>query len=126
MTSLEEEHRIVPFECRRCWHVWEEEYLVRRIDDRHGNEREIWLRAGLPVLPPSPGAVMCPRCGCQQATTFPDGYLSRHPELIPPAEPPVPDATPLLSPVPSPHYLDAAERVVSGRGQPRPHHERLT
>jgi hypothetical protein len=95
---LVEEHRKVPFECRNCWHVWEEHYLVRRFEDRHGNEHEVWLLAGLRVPPPSPGAV-CPRCGCQQATTFPEGYLSRHPELIPPAEPVVPDATPLLSPV---------------------------
>ncbi|MFB4281632.1 MULTISPECIES: hypothetical protein [unclassified Nonomuraea] len=100
---MEEEHRKVPFECRRCWHVWEEDYVVRRIEDDHGNAGEIWLRAGLPVPPPSPGAI-CPRCGCQQATTFPDGYLSRHPELIPPVEPGVPDATPLLSPVPRPLY----------------------
>ncbi|MEV6151699.1 hypothetical protein AB0L53_15270 [Nonomuraea sp. NPDC052129] len=95
---MEEELKILPFECRGCWHVWEEEYLVRRFDDRHGNEREVWLRSGVPVPPPSSGAI-CPNCGCQQATMFPEGYLSRHPELRPPAEPVAPDATPLLSPV---------------------------
>lgn len=63
----------------------------------------IWLRAGLPAPPPSSGAI-CPQCGCQQVTTFPDGYLARHPELIPPAEPILPDATPLFSPVPKPLY----------------------
>ncbi|MEU0571410.1 hypothetical protein ABZ297_39270 [Nonomuraea sp. NPDC005983] len=98
---MEEERRKLPFECRSCWHVWEEEYLVRRGDDRH--ESEVWIREGVQVPPPSQGTI-CPRCGCQQATTFPDGYLSRHPELIPPAEPPVPDATPLLSPVRRPLY----------------------
>src|SRR3954451_15865751 len=95
---MEEELKILPFECRGCWHVWEEEYLVRRFDDRHGNEREIWLRSGVPVPPPSSGAI-CPNCGCQQAPMFPEGYLSRHPELRPSAEPVTPDATPLLSPV---------------------------
>jgi hypothetical protein len=100
---LEEELRSLPFECRRCWHVWEEEYLVRHVDDRRGDERETWLRSGQPVMPP-PWGVQCPRCGCQHATTFPTGYLSRHPELIPPPEPAVPDPTPLLSPVPKRWY----------------------
>ncbi|MFI7633667.1 hypothetical protein [Nonomuraea sp. NPDC049400] len=106
MTSLEEEHRNVPFECRGCWHVWEEEYVVRHFSDRHGNERDIWLRGGLPVPPPSPGAIICPRCGSQQATTFPDGYLAHHPELIPPATPPAPDETPLRSPVKYPLFYE--------------------
>ncbi|WP_336205616.1 hypothetical protein [Nonomuraea sp. LPB2021202275-12-8] len=96
---MTEERRSLPFECRTCWHVWEEDYLVRLVDTRNGTEREIWLRAGVPVPPPSSSGAVCPRCGCQQAVMFPDGYLARHPELIPPAEPPVPDATPLLSPV---------------------------
>ncbi|MBB6349107.1 hypothetical protein ACWGH8_08145 [Nonomuraea muscovyensis] len=96
---MDEERRTLPFECRRCWHVWEEEYVVRHGADAHGHEREIWLLGGVQVPPPGEGAV-CPRCGCQQCTTFPEGYLSRHPELIPPAEPAAPDATPLLSPVP--------------------------
>ncbi|MBF8190408.1 hypothetical protein ITP53_32795 [Nonomuraea sp. K274] len=104
MTSLvEEEIRSVPFECRGCWHVWEEDYQVRHIEDRHGNEGVIWLRAGVPVPPPSPGAI-CPRCGSQQATMFPEGYLARHPELRRPPEPEEPDPTPLLSPVRKPYY----------------------
>ncbi|MGP3956642.1 hypothetical protein ACTWPT_11630 [Nonomuraea sp. 3N208] len=103
MTSLEEERRIVPFECRSCWHVWEEEYLVRRVEDQHGNEAEVWMRNRVPVPPPSPGAI-CPRCRHQDSTTFPEGYLSRHPELIPPENPAAPDPTPLLSPVPRPVY----------------------
>ncbi|MCK2217355.1 hypothetical protein MF672_026720 [Actinomadura sp. ATCC 31491] len=100
---MEEERRTVPFECRRCWHVWEEEYLVRRTEDAHGNEATLWLRHGVAVPPPSPGTI-CPRCGCQQATTFPEGYLLHHPELMPPETPAVPDPTPLLSPVPKPLY----------------------
>jgi len=95
---MKEELRALPFECRACWHVWEEEYLVRLVDVRNGTESEIWTRAGVRVPPPSSGAV-CPRCGCQQAVMFPAGYLARHPELIPPGEPVPPDATPLLSPV---------------------------
>ncbi|MFC4113715.1 hypothetical protein [Nonomuraea zeae] len=94
---------MVPFECRCCWHVWEEEYLVRHVEDRHGNDSEVWFAAGLRVPPPWQGAV-CPQCGSQQTTTFPDGYLSRHPELFPPLGPVVPDPTPLISPVRKPAY----------------------
>ncbi|MEV0613090.1 hypothetical protein AB0I81_07165 [Nonomuraea sp. NPDC050404] len=101
---MEEEHRKVPFECRSCWHVWHEDYDVRHIEDDHGHAGgEVWLRAGLPVSPPSSGEI-CPKCGCQQAVMFPDGYLVRHPELIPPVGPVVLDATPLLSPVRRPLY----------------------
>ncbi|GAA2310605.1 hypothetical protein GCM10010149_71320 [Nonomuraea roseoviolacea subsp. roseoviolacea] len=96
---MEEVRRVVPFECRRCWHVWEEEYLVRYGEDRHGNDRIVWLQDGVAVPPPTEGMI-CPRCHCQQATTFPDGYLRRHPELIPSQEPAKPDDKPLLSPVP--------------------------
>ncbi|MGN9782645.1 hypothetical protein ACTMTF_14535 [Nonomuraea sp. ZG12] len=96
---MRQEHRSLPFECRGCLHVWEEDYLVRLVDARDGTETEIWLRGGVPVPPPSAN-VVCPRCGCQQAAMFPSGYLARHPELIP-AEPRVPDETPLLSPVPA-------------------------
>ncbi|NUR90033.1 MAG: hypothetical protein HOY71_38660 [Nonomuraea sp.] len=95
---MEEERRNLPFECRGCWHVWEEEYLVRHVDDGHGNESHQWLRAGVTIPPPSSGAV-CPQCGSQQVTTFPDGYLGRHPELRPAKEPKVSDPTPLISPV---------------------------
>ncbi|MEO3869222.1 hypothetical protein ABGB18_10370 [Nonomuraea sp. B12E4] len=100
---MEEELRKIPFECRRCWHVWEEDYVVRHVHSRRGDESLVWLQAGLPVPPPAPGAI-CPRCGGQQATTFPNGYLAHHPELIPPAGPVAPDPTPLLSPVPKPLY----------------------
>jgi hypothetical protein len=96
---MEEELTSLPFECRGCWHVWEEEYLVRHSEDRRGNERDLWTRSGLPV-PPPPSGTVCPHCGCQQAVMFPAGYLNRHPELRSSAEPLTPDATPLLSPVP--------------------------
>ncbi|MFI9558197.1 hypothetical protein [Nonomuraea endophytica] len=95
---MEEQRRSVPFECRGCWHVWEEDYLVRSVDDRHGNEREVWVRSGVLVPPPSSAAV-CPHCGGQQTTTFPEGYLARHPEARLAAQPPPADETALLSPV---------------------------
>ncbi|SDK92425.1 hypothetical protein SAMN05421874_11332 [Nonomuraea maritima] len=96
---MEEFHRTVPFGCRRCWHVWEEHYIVRRLDDQHGNAGEVWLKGEVCVPPPLAGAI-CPRCGSPQAATFPEGYLAHHPEAIPPAEPATPDPTPLISPVP--------------------------
>jgi hypothetical protein len=96
---MDEERRTLPFECRGCWHVWEEEYQVRNIDDEHGNAGEVWLREGVPVPPPSSGAI-CPQCGCQQATTFPTGYLAHHPELVTQDKPRKPDARRLHSPVP--------------------------
>lgn len=95
---MNEEVKVWPFECRNCWHVWEEEYIVRRVTDRHGNEVDVWMRSGVSVQPPSSGTT-CPHCGSDVVTTFPAGYLATHPELIPPATPPEPDATPLLSPV---------------------------
>ncbi|MGI5272781.1 hypothetical protein ACQEUU_26795 [Nonomuraea sp. CA-218870] len=94
---MKEELRRVPFECRSCWHVWEEEYLVRQADARDGGE--VWLRGGVPVTPPSV-TEMCPRCGCRQAARFPEGYLARHPELTRPAGRAASDPTPLVSPVP--------------------------
>lgn len=101
---MKEELRRVPFECRGCWHVWEDEYLVRWLTGRNGGESEIWLRGGVPVPPPAPVGEVCPRCGCQQGVRFPDGYLARHPELMPPAVPAPPDPTPLLSPAPKRPY----------------------
>lgn len=91
---MKDEIRKVPFECRACWHVWEEEYLFRQAEGRGG---EIWLRGGVQVPPPS-AAEICPRCGCHQTVQFPDGYLARHPELIPRSA--EPDSTPLVSPAP--------------------------
>ncbi|MET9338314.1 hypothetical protein [Nonomuraea sp. NPDC003804] len=68
-----------PFECQCCWHVWQEEYTVRHVTDDHGNEVEVWLRAGVPVQPANSDK-SCPKCGAVQITTFPAGYLARHPE----------------------------------------------
>jgi hypothetical protein len=93
---MKEELRKVPFECRGCWHVWEEEFLVREVEGRNGGE--VWLRGGVPVPPPST-AEICPKCGCNQTIRFPEGYLARHPEVFP-AQPTVSDPTPLISPVP--------------------------
>ncbi|MEV0583341.1 hypothetical protein [Nonomuraea sp. NPDC050310] len=96
---MNEERRTIPFECRRCWHVWEEDYLVRVVPDRHGNDNLTWLRDGWPVPPPATG-VVCLKCGCAQVTTFPDGYLARHPEVVRQAGPPELSDEPLRSPVP--------------------------
>lgn len=97
--------RLWPLECLRCWHVWEEAYVVRQ-----GERGEVWLIGGLVVQPPWLGAV-CPSCGGFAVTSFPDGYLSRHPELlsVPEPEPPQP---PEPGPAPVP--------VVT-----RPRHHRL-
>lgn len=76
---------------------------MRRVDDRHGDERELWTRAGVVVQPP-PSGVECPECGCDQLAMFPAGYLARHPELFRSAEPEVPDPAPLRSPVPKRLY----------------------
>ncbi|GAA4506318.1 hypothetical protein [Nonomuraea ferruginea] len=90
---MREELRKVPFECRACWHVWEEEYTIK-----FGDRGEVWLRGNVPVPPPTP-AEKCPRCGCYQAVQFPEGYLAHHPELIRATRPAGSDATPLISPV---------------------------
>ncbi|MEU0571409.1 hypothetical protein ABZ297_39265 [Nonomuraea sp. NPDC005983] len=87
-----------PFECLRCLHVWEEEYVVRHLMDDYGNEVEIWLQSGVPVQPPWSGA-SCPGCGAYHVTSFPSGYLSRHPELMAAPEP-EPVARPRPAPAP--------------------------
>jgi hypothetical protein len=69
-----------PFECLHCLRVWEEEYLVRRQTDGHGNDVVIWTREGTQVQPPWSGMV-CPHCGCGSVTTFPTGYLAHHTEI---------------------------------------------
>lgn len=101
---MEEERRIVPFECRGCWHVWEEEYLIRHVVDRHGDDREVWVRGGVAVPPPSTYAT-CPKCGGQQITTFPEGYLARHPEARKSDEPVPADESKLRSPVPRKFFI---------------------
>ncbi|MEU4227979.1 hypothetical protein AB0F17_27130 [Nonomuraea sp. NPDC026600] len=74
----------------RCLHVWEEEYVVRHLTDDYGNQVKIWLRGGVTVQPPG-SDMCCPGCGAYHVTSFPTGYLSRHPELVPmPAPAPEP------------------------------------
>ncbi|MER7501590.1 hypothetical protein AB0L05_21555 [Nonomuraea pusilla] len=92
-----------PFECLRCLHVWEEMYVVRRLADDHGNEVEVWLSSGVPVQPPWVGA-SCPGCGDYRVTSFPTGYLARHPELMaaPEPEPVAATAAPAARPVRAP------------------------
>ncbi|MEV0592372.1 hypothetical protein [Nonomuraea cavernae] len=88
------------FECLRCWYVWEAAYLVRHVTDDHGNDVEIWLQGGVPVQPPWSGTC-CPGCGVYHVTSFPVGYLARHPELAPAPEPePLVAATPVARWVP--------------------------
>ncbi|MEV0390627.1 hypothetical protein [Nonomuraea sp. NPDC050643] len=75
-----------PFECLRCLYVWEADYTVRHLSDDHGNEVDIWLSSGVTVQPPWSGTD-CPACGAYHTTSFPAGYLTRHPELMAPPEP---------------------------------------
>ncbi|KAB8192359.1 hypothetical protein FH608_027220 [Nonomuraea phyllanthi] len=86
MTDGFETRETWPFECLRCLHVWEEHFVVRHLTDVHGNEVEIWLSSGVAVPPPWSGAC-CPHCGAYHATSFPWGYLARHPELVAGPEP---------------------------------------
>ncbi|MFC5832672.1 hypothetical protein [Nonomuraea insulae] len=67
-------------------YVWEEDYVVRHLTDDHGNEVEIWLTSGVTVQPPWSG-LCCPACGAFHLTSFPAGYLARHPELTAAPEP---------------------------------------
>ncbi|WP_219460275.1 hypothetical protein [Nonomuraea rhizosphaerae] len=81
-----------PFECLSCLHVWQEEYVVRHVTDDYGNEITLWQRSGVTVQPPS-SDTCCPGCGAYHVTSFPTGYLSRHPELVPaPVPEPVAEA----------------------------------
>jgi hypothetical protein len=101
-----------PFECLGCWHVWEDDYLVRRLTDDYGNEVAIWSVSGVTVQPPWSGT-SCPSCGGFQITSFPAGYLSRHPELVPvPLPEPVAD-TPGVPAMVSPE--PAVRAPVGGR-----------
>lgn len=79
-------HQLWPYQCMHCRHVWEESYVLRRVIDGRGHEAEIWTIGGVPVQPPW-AAGCCPRCGTFHVTSFPAGYLSRHPELVSAPEP---------------------------------------
>lgn len=109
-----------PFECLHCWHVWEEEYVVRHMADGHGHEREIWYRGSVPVQPPWSGCC-CPLCGGFRVTSFPSGYLSHHPELRPPV--PVAAVEPVESPAMEvaqrqPFRLASGNRLMAAIGLP--------
>lgn len=80
MQDVFESRESWPFECLRCLYVWEQDYVVRHLTDDHGNEVETWLASGVPVQPPWSG-LSCPACGAFHVTSFPAGYLARHPEL---------------------------------------------
>ncbi|GAB2955252.1 hypothetical protein ACFMQL_01290 [Nonomuraea fastidiosa] len=107
-----------PFECLRCLHVWEEPYVVRHLADGHGGTVEVWSKHGLPVQPPWSGPC-CPACGSSRLTSFPPGYLDRHPELaaadpLPPARVPSLPVEPVTRPaarVPLPRRLLIATGV---------------
>ncbi|MEV6980401.1 hypothetical protein AB0M95_03960 [Sphaerisporangium sp. NPDC051017] len=72
--------------------IWEEDYTVRHLTDRHGNVVEVWSLGGVLVQPPWSGT-WCPGCGDTDVKIFPRGYLSRHPELrlTTRAAPPLPE-----------------------------------
>ncbi|MEU6710457.1 hypothetical protein ABZ897_03160 [Nonomuraea sp. NPDC046802] len=91
--------------------MWEEEFVVRRLTDNHGNEVEIWLSSGVAVQPPSSGTC-CPRCGAYRVTSFPSGYLAHHPELVPAPEP---EPEPLFVPVIEPGSRPAERSPLPGR-----------
>ncbi|MEV0627039.1 hypothetical protein [Nonomuraea wenchangensis] len=98
-----------PFECLRCLHVWEEDYLLRTVIDARGNETQIWLSSGVAVQPPWSGP-SCPGCGAYRVTSFPSGYLSRHPELVAAQEPdPGPVRVPGIKP---PDRVAAVQRAT--------------
>jgi hypothetical protein len=95
-----------PFECLHCLRVWEEDYLVRRQTDGHGNDVAIWTREGTQVQPPWSGTV-CPHCGCGSVTTFPTGYLSHHTEAH---HTEAPEAPLTRRPAPAPAPAETARR----------------
>lgn len=100
-----------PFECLRCLHVWEEDFVVRTLCDAYGNETQIWLSRGVVVQPPWSGAC-CPGCGAYHVTSFPSGYLARHPELVPGPEP---EPEPYLAPLPEPDRVPVERTHLPGR-----------
>jgi hypothetical protein len=100
-----------PFECLRCLRVWEEDFVVRHLTDAHGNETQIWLSSGVAVQPPWSGTC-CPGCGAYHVTSFPTGYLARHPELVPAPER---EPEPCLEPLPEPDRRPAERALLPGR-----------
>ncbi|NRQ37739.1 hypothetical protein HII36_38810 [Nonomuraea sp. NN258] len=103
-----------PFECLRCLHVWEEDYVVRHLTDDHGNDVDVWSRSGAIVQPPWSGTC-CPACGAFHTTSFPSGYLSRHPELLA-----APDPEPLVRPPAGPPATPVERIEPAARRTSRP------
>lgn len=83
-------------ECLRCWHVWQEEYVVRHLTDVHGHDVVVWLRRGTPVQPPWSGT-SCPGCGHSRVAAFPPGSRP----LMVPLPAPLPAPEPAAVTVPS-------------------------
>ncbi|MEV0233115.1 hypothetical protein [Nonomuraea sp. NPDC050786] len=101
-----------PFECLRCLYVWEEDFVVRHLTDVHGNDVDIWLSSGVAVPPPWSGTC-CPHCGAYHVTSFPAGYLARHPELVPD---PAPEPAPVFAPAAArPGRVSAPRTNLPGR-----------
>ncbi|TYB68902.1 hypothetical protein FXF51_10450 [Nonomuraea sp. PA05] len=104
-----------PFECLRCLHVWEEEFVVRHLCDAYGNGGDIWLSSGVPVQPPWSDAC-CPACGAYRVTCFPPGCpAARRPEPEPEPEAvlmPWPDRA--SAPVPERTHLPGKLLVALG------------
>ncbi|MBB4935736.1 hypothetical protein FHR32_000041 [Streptosporangium album] len=99
-----------PLECLHCRHVWQEEYLVRRLNDGHGRDVVIWTRSGVLVQPPWSG-VSCPACGDSSVKAFPAGDRSHHADV---ASTPAP----ILVVEPGPEPADRLP-APAGRGRAR-------
>ncbi|MFB4264877.1 hypothetical protein [Nonomuraea sp. GTA35] len=115
-----------PFECLRCLHVWEEEFVVRHLCDDYGNGGDLWLSSGVPVPPPWSSAC-CPACGAYRVTWFPSGYPTRHPgpepETESKSEPETervscPAAPPDRTPAPLPERTRLPGRLLVALGVP--------
>ncbi|MFI7447673.1 hypothetical protein ACIBQX_09270 [Nonomuraea sp. NPDC049714] len=88
-------HQLWPYACLCCRHVWEVRYTIRRLSGTRGREAEVWLNNGVAVQPPW-ADTLCPCCGTVHTTSFPPGYLGRHPELVPAPEPAPEERIPLV------------------------------
>ncbi|MER7208574.1 hypothetical protein ABT340_15995 [Streptosporangium sp. NPDC000239] len=99
-----------PMECLRCWHVWQEKYVVRHLTDAHGHDVVVWLRGGTPVQPPWSGT-SCPGCGHSRVAAFPPGSRP-----IPVAEPAAVAVQPVtVEPAPAPLPAPAHGRTGGRR-----------
>ncbi|NJP89175.1 hypothetical protein HCN51_06895 [Nonomuraea sp. FMUSA5-5] len=110
-----------PFECLRCLHVWEEDFVVRHLSDAYGNGGDIWLSSGVPVPPPWSDAC-CPACGGYRVTWFPSGHPIRvpEPEHEPEHDEPetMPEPVPVRAPAPVPERTHLPGRLLVALGVP--------